>query len=147
LGGRMRSVCWSLAFLLALCLVNLAHAAHRGVVRGNVPLRDQPSDRARVIAGLDSGETLVIERAHGKWVLVRAGSRQGWVRASRIAFGRAAEHETALAEVEPARHRRHRFGGARGGRRTRPGGSRIGAGSLTEEAASAPSSPARSQVD
>jgi SH3-like domain-containing protein len=130
----MRSAFRSLAFVfvLALLSVGLAHA-QTGVARGNVPLLELPSDGARVVAGLDSGETLVVQRVWGKWVRVRAGSRQGWVRVSRVAFGHSKSRELSLAQAEPVQHRRRRFvGGGRGHRRTRSGATRFVADSPAE---------------
>jgi hypothetical protein len=86
---RLRKSSWhqgAAAFALAVFLLSVpAHfgintRAHTGfVIDKNTPLRLTPTEEAQYITRLQSGEPARVERARGKFLLIRTSRAQGWI--------------------------------------------------------------------
>src|SRR5215831_16611790 len=48
------------------------------VARAKVALRERPGSDYRVVARIEAGDSVSVDRDKGEWVKVKAGSRAGW---------------------------------------------------------------------
>ncbi len=71
--------------LSAALLVALAGTARAeleegdaAVARAKVALRERPGSDYRVVARIEAGDSVSVDRVKGEWVKVKAGSRAGW---------------------------------------------------------------------
>lgn len=91
---RWRKAAWQQALAaFALAVFLLSVPAHFGVetrsrlgfiLEKNTPLRLSPTDDAQFLIRLQAGESARLERAHGKYVLIRANRMLGWVQADQL---------------------------------------------------------------
>ncbi len=82
---------WRRRTALAVALVAVLLSGYGGYVRGHysrpiavvlqreTPLRSAPYGRASAATVLDQGAAVRLERAWGRWLLVRSGREQGWL--------------------------------------------------------------------
>jgi uncharacterized protein YraI len=98
---------------LALAVPALPAAARRAelqdgqgaVARSKVALRERPGPDYRVVARLDAGTPVTIERVKGEWVKVKAGGRTGWAPANLLEGGRSPRTHAGKPEAEPRRRK------------------------------------------
>lgn len=70
----------SAALLLALAGTARAELEEgdAAVARAKVALRERPGSDYRVVARIEAGDSVSVDRVKGEWVKVKAGSRAGW---------------------------------------------------------------------
>jgi uncharacterized protein YgiM (DUF1202 family) len=65
-----------------------------------LPVREQPDEKANVLATYQNGEAISILAEKGEWVEVRTGDRAGWARAADLTDAKGAEEQEENPQVK-----------------------------------------------
>lgn len=84
---------WAGCLWAVLSLFSLA--VHAQVVRENAPLVDAP-DGKTVVLNVKAGTAAKAVKRQGFWVLVEAGGKTGWIKASALSFSGGSGGPTAI---------------------------------------------------
>src|SRR5579885_1041586 len=100
--------------ILSVALLSLSSAAWAEVEEGDlavaknkVALRERPGSDYRVVARIEGGDSVQVERLKGEWVKVKAGARAGWEPSNLFDTGRSAK--ARKSDDGSVRKRKHAF--------------------------------------